>query len=559
MQTLKRRDFLKLAALAGTAVIAAACVPKPAEPTAAPKDDGETKTEATKAPTAKPEPTKAEATTAPKASEFQGEILFGVQGFMPTSEVENPDPKAPKREAMAVLRKEWQDIHPGVTIKFMQAPSGDYFSWLTTQLIGGTGPDIYWLWLSSLNQYSEEGKAVPLDDYLELPNKYTPEDSSPWKEHFKAPFLTFAKLNHWGGVPLDLVATGVYANIDMLKEVGIDLKIEIDPQLASPKSWAVMIDWCKKLKDAGYIAMSAGAGIINQWWITGVLSDQFLNGWLEKYDVLNYNKQVLEILQVGNLSQEEVVHAYHCMGLDVFKAPEVRAMFQLIKDWAQYMPAGFANPDFGAPMELFLTGGLGMVWDGSWSVGTILQDNRRQFEFTSFWLPPVTKESSEYAPDPVILPMGVGGYGSTTYGLNPTTIAKGAVDICVDWLMWITTPEHDEMIVNEVPSTIPSHKKAKSLPEVENLFVGETRLKAGGYHPISGPYGWFGWQEDKWGDLLRREETLYFMDEIDEETFFTNLKTEGEVLAKEVIRKAAIQYSDEGTWDLTQWQCEIKL
>jgi hypothetical protein len=120
----------------------------------------------------------------------------------------------------------------------------------------------------------------------------------------------------------------------------------------------------------------------------------------------------------------------------------------------------------------------------------------------------------------------------------------------------MTTPDHDSTIVNEVPSMIPAHKKAKSLPEVENLFVGETRLAAGGYHPVASPYGWFGWQEDKWGDLLRREETLYFLGEQDADTFFANLKETGEPLAKELIRKVAIQYTKEGTWDLTQWKCQ---
>jgi len=535
-----RRDFLRLAALAGVAVTAAACAPAVA-PTTEPKAG---------------EPT--EATTGGEVG-FQGEILFGVAGYMPTSEQQNPDPDAPQREVMNVLRAEWEDLHPGVTIAFMQQPTGDYFAWLDTQLIGGTGPDIYQIWLSSLNSNADKGKAVPLDAFLEMPNKYTPEDPTPWKETFLPPYLTFAKVNHWGGIPIDLVATGVYANKTMMKEAGIDLDTEIDPNLSSPANWEVMLEWCRKVQDAGYIAMSAGPGIINQWWITGVLSDQMLNNWLQEYDVLNYHTDVMKQLQEGFISQEEVVHAYHCMELDVFNAPEVREMFRIIKEWAAYMPTGFANPDFGAPMDLFLNNELAMVWDGTWSLRTILRDDRRQFEFTSFWLPPVTKETSEYAPDPPILPMGVGGYGSTSYGLNPTTLRRGCVDECVDWLMYLTTPVNNETLVNEVPGLIPSNKKARALPEVTNMFVGETRLALGGNHPISGPYSWFGWQEDKWGDVLRREETLYFLGEQDADTFFAHLKTEGDVLAKDVIRNAALQYADDGRWDLTQWACQPAL
>ncbi|MCE5258697.1 MAG: extracellular solute-binding protein [Chloroflexi bacterium] len=555
-----RRAFLKVSAIAGTAVIVAACAPTAvptAAPTAAPKA-----TEAPKATTASKATEAPKATAIPKATEapqvgFQGEIEFYAQSYTPTSENPNADPKAPKREALKLLSIEWVDLHPGISFKFMQAPSGDYISWIQTQLVGGTGPDIFWIWLGSLNNWADEGKTVPINDYLELPNKYTPEETTAWKNTFKDPFLdSYSVKGNFGGVPMDLVSTGMYTNVDMLKEVGIDFKAEIKPEIGSPDSWETMIGWCKKLKEAGYFAMSAGMGVINQWWTTGVFSDQFLNSWIEKYDLLNYYTIRPVKFQKGVVSQEEVCHAYFCKGLDVFAAPDVRDMFRVIAEWTQYMPTGWANPDYGNPMELFLTGELAMVWDGSWSVGTIMQDSRRQFEFSSFWLPPITRATSEYVPDPPYLPIGVGGYGSLSFGLNRKTIAKGNVEECVDWLMYITTPEHDEMVVNEVPSFIPSNKKAKSLPEVENLFVGETRLVAGGTHPVSGPYSWFGWQEDKWGDLLRREQTLYFMGEEDADTFFNNLKEAGVPLAKEVIRKAAVQYSEDGSWDLTQWECQ---
>ncbi|MHB1356909.1 MAG: ABC transporter substrate-binding protein [Anaerolineae bacterium] len=533
---INRREFCKISALAGVAVLVAACSPKAA-------------------------PSASKSTEVAKAPEdrqvgYQGEIVFYPQSLMPTSEIPNAAPNAVKREALKVLSQQWAAIHPGVTITFMPHPEGDYFAWLPAQIAGGTGPDIYWIWLGVCNQYANSGQAVPLDDYLELPNKHTPEDTSAWKYSFKDPFLTLAMNKHYGGIPIDLVATGVYANVDMLKQVGIDVKKEIVPELSSPKDWATMISWCQKLVDGGFLAMSAGMGVINQWWITGVLSDQFLHSWIAKYDLLNHQKNILTEFQQGILSQEEVVHAYYCMGLDVFAAPEVRDMFRVIADWCKYMPPGFASADYGQPMELFLTNKLGMVWDGSWSVGTILQDSRRKFEFTSFWLPPVTQATSEYVPDPPFLPIGVGGYGTISYALSPTTITKGCVDECVDWLMYLTTPDNNALIVNEVPSTIPSQKKAKSLPEVENLFVGETRFLAGGFHPVTSPYGWFGFQEGEWGNLLRREQTLYYLGEQGADSFFANLKSGGDFLSKGLIRGASIQYTKDGAWDLAQWKCQ---
>ncbi|MCE5259818.1 MAG: hypothetical protein LLG44_12305, partial [Chloroflexi bacterium] len=191
-----------------------------------------------------------------------------------------------------------------------------------------------------------------------------------------------------------------------------------------------------------------------------------------------------------------------------------------------------------------------------WRVGSIMQDDRRKFEFSSFWLPPLTKETTPLAKDPPILPIGVGGYGSLSYGIHRKCIQKGDVDECVDWLMYITTPENDEMIVNEVPSFIPSNKKAKSLPEVENLFVGETRLVAGAGHYWPVPMGWFSGQESKYQDTFKRELTLYLLDEQDMTTFMANADAAAQEAIPGLVREAAVQYSDTGSWDLTQWTCQ---
>ena len=560
---MKRRDFLKISALASVAVVAAACTTT-ATPTAAPavtlKATEVPKATAipTTAPTAAPKATEVpKATVVPTKVGFQGDILFYAQYYTPTSETTNPDPKAPQIEAMKTLSTQWMDTHPGINLMFLQPPAGDYATWIQTQLIGGTGPDIFWYWLGTLHQWVDDGKTVSLNDYLEMPNRYIPEDKGAWKNTFKNPFLdSYSAKGNFGGVPENMNSTGIFANVDMLKSVGIDVKAEIVPELGSPKDWATMISWCQKLKDAGLLAISAGIGLIQQWWITGVMSDQFMNSWIAKYDGLNYHNQTPQKLQKGIISQEEFLQAYFCDKLDPFADPGVRDMFRVIKDWTQYMPVGFAGEDLGNPLDLFLTNQLAMYWQPARLLGTVLQDNRRKFEFTSFWVPPVTKATSEFVPDPPYLPIGVGGFGSVSYGLNQACISRHNVDECVDWLMFITTPKNNEMIVNEVPSFIPSIKQARALPEVENLFIGETRLVSGGQHPVYSPYGWFGYQESKWTDALIREETLYFLGESTEDTFFANLKAAAEPMAKDVIRRAAAQYTPNSPWDLTQWKCQ---
>jgi raffinose/stachyose/melibiose transport system substrate-binding protein len=563
VRKLGRREFLRVAGLGSAAAVVAACQPETVVETVVKEVEKVVKeTVIVEGEEKVVEKVVKETVIVEKEAEesaggFQGEIEFYAQAYTPTSVLVNPDPDAPKRYAMQVLADAWNDLHPGVELKCIPAPTGDYHAWLDTQLLGGTGPDVFWKWLGSLGTFADQGKVVPLNDYLELPNKYTPEDDTAWKNTFKNPFLdSYSPKGLWGGIPLDLVSTGIYANVDMLAEVGVDLSTEIDSELGSPTSWAVWMDWHEALKDAGYMAFCPGWHGVHEWWYWGIMTGMLCRSWADFMDVLNYfDDRPLEF-QEGVVSTEEVNHAYWCMDWKPFDNPQALEVWRLFAEWVPYFAEGWATRDTDAQYQAWAGGEAAFWWDGSWAIANIQQDDMREFEFTSFWLPQVTKETSEFASDPPFLPIGVGGYGSLSYGINHKCIDKGNVEECVDWLMWISTPEHDEMIVNEQPSFIPSNKKAKALPEVENMFVGETRLVAGGTHPVSNMFGWFGDSQQRWGDTLKRNIELFGLGEQTLDETIAEIEAQVPVMAPEFLREAAIQYSDTGSWDLTQWECQ---
>ena len=322
-----------------------------------------------------------------------------------------------------------------------------------------------------------------------------------------------------------------------------------------------MIDWCKRFKEAGFYAFTNTNYI--RWWPQGVLGDQLFWQLTPTFDLLNYHTNVPKQFQEGVISREELMHQYVCKGWKAFSEPATRTMFEIMKDLTQYMPGGFEDEAIlmASGLELFLTGKLAMYWTGSWAIGSIMQDDRRKFEFSTFWLPPVTKETTPLAHDPPILPAGVGGYGGVNYGINHKCVAKGNVEECVDWLMYLSTPEHDEMIVNEVPGFVTSNKKARSLPEVEGMFVGETRLVGGSWagHPWIPTMWWFGAMGSKYYNNFQREEVLYLIGDQDIDTFMTNADAIGQEALPDLIRSAAIQYAEKGDWDLTRWSCTPKL
>ena len=542
---MKRRDFLKVSALSSLALVAAAWGPTPT-----------TKAVTATVPAAAPK--------APEKTEiaFTGEIWFDAQIYTPTSEKVDPDPYAPIREAMKTLATEWMVLHPGIQLKFYFYPSAlagiERSDWLNVQRIGGTGPDIYRESLSVLNTRADVGWVVPLNTYLEMPNMHTPADTTTWKNTFKSPFQTFfSPKGLWGGIPMDLVSTGVYCNLELFDSVGIDLATEIVPALGSPADWATLISWCNLFKEAGINAFSMGMYIL-EWWLQGVLADQLFWNLTPTFDVLNYHTPMPMVLQENLISQEELIMQYTCNNWKAFAEPATRTIFEIYKELTQFMPDGFVNPDmWWSAYDLFIEGNLAMFWDGSWSVGPITQDTRREFDFSSFWLPPLTQATTPLAKDPPLLPIGVGGYGGISYGIDSSCIAKGNVYDCVDWLMFITTPEHDELVVNEVPSFVPSNKNSDSLPEVEKLFVGETRLVGGASgHPWPVPMDWFNDPEGKYTKTFKREMTMYLLDQQDLDTFMTHMDESTKNALPAIIRASAIQYSYTGSWDLTEWTCE---
>jgi raffinose/stachyose/melibiose transport system substrate-binding protein len=76
----------------------------------------------------------------------------------------------------------YREKHPNVIIVQDAIPEGTYGQWVSTQLMGGTAPDIMQvgamlpdnIWLSYYNRYF-----APLTRYVNAPNPTTPAPTSP--------------------------------------------------------------------------------------------------------------------------------------------------------------------------------------------------------------------------------------------------------------------------------------------------------------------------------------------------------------------------------------------
>ncbi|MCE5259316.1 MAG: extracellular solute-binding protein [Chloroflexi bacterium] len=521
---LTRRTFIRLAGLAAAGALLAACAPRP---TAAPTLDPN-------APT-------------PAPGQFTGEITFYAGTYIPNSARQGGGSGMAPREALAELAQDWMDLHPNINLRYVEAPSMlPVESWINSQILIGEGPDIFNASLSFLNSLAAREDVVPLNDYLAQGNPYNPVSSWSWSYYFCDPFTASAGAKGvYGGVPLDRTATGIYANRSLIEQAGIELST------GAPASWAELSDWCARLKALDIMPFSMAA-TVQGGWLQSVLADQFMWPLTERFDVLNYHGNLPG--QEGVVSQEEILAQTAC-GWMPFDEPAVRALFELVKDFTQYLPVGYQNQNImSASWEYFLQGQLALLWDGCWRIREITGDTGKSFEWTSFWLPPVTDETTPFASQPALEPRDVGGFDSAL-GINGAALKRGNTEECVDLLRFLTTVENDARIVNEVPTLLPAGRGAALQADIAGLFGGRLAEVRDEIHTWPAPVGWYGLSTGKFSDTFQRELMIYLQEEGPLDSFMAKANEAAQLELSDLVAINAVQYNPEGTWDLTRWPC----
>lgn len=422
------------------------------------------------------------------------------QGYTP--EVSTGDNPKPLHE-MTRLAHEFERLHPGVRIRFIKNPVGEYRTWMRTQLQGGLAPDIMWAHSTWCNDDAKYGWFVNFDSYLNKPNPYCEPGSrgaKRWGDLFYTD-ATNAKRAPDGGLyalPIDQVETAIYYNKALFRQAGVQ----------PPNTWAEFMAIQKRLQERGIIPFLMTAQLeMRLSWAQAILNDQL---WGDK-------QALMDVRSTGaagfpGVDEQEFVRAYK-KGIFSLRDPRYREKLRLLKEWSQYWAPGAlaANDD-----RLFRLGKVAMWWDGSWYAPQIDRDPMRQFEYGVFLVPPLTKESSPYASN--VGARGVGGATSIQYAVTNTAIANGRVELAMDFLRFITAPKQLEPLVSEaglfLPNVVglagsPLLKPFQKVLEVGHVrFGGEQGGSAYAEQGFRILQGFLGGQFDEEETLRRQERYL---------------------------------------------------
>jgi ABC-type glycerol-3-phosphate transport system substrate-binding protein len=251
-------------------------------------------------------------------------------------------------------------------------------------------------------------------------------------------------------IPIDSLPIGIIYNKDLFAKAGI---------ARVPETYKEFDGALDKLNAIGVVPYLP----IYHWY------DMFIEG-----SLLGAKVDQLDVLTVdGVVDAQEFARGYE-KGLYSLKDPEYTDWIRLSKERTRYYPTGWQSTDV---MAGFVQGQIAMIEAVGIHMRTINDDTNRRFEVGTFPFPQITTETSRFAGIGVI--RGNVGF-STLWQITNTAVEKGAVDICVDFLRFITTPENNARLVNGLSATAPAVLGAKAVPLFDPMNrISEEDITAG--------------------------------------------------------------------------------
>ena len=330
-------------------------------------------------------------------------------------------------------------------VRFTRTPAaGGQGSWTLTRLMGGMAPEI--MHAQPTPDYSNRCHYwyIDLTEYLARPNPYVPGNKR-WADIFYPGVLSFwgANADHrYYAVPIDQVEIGIFYNKNIVAECGIG------PEEFPPRDWAHFMDIQRRIKQAGAVPfLMTGMDSMRVEWVYNVLTDMLYE---EIYDRLN----VVDGFQTSGtwgVNLQEKVRA-HKKGIVSIGDDRYWEMWRIIKDWSQYWQQGYLGT---ADTIGFQRGRAAMTLDHSGFVRQLVNDKKLDFQWGVFLIPKLTRKTSRFAIG--VTPRGYGGPTHIQYAIaRETAERKGAVEACVDLLMWLTAPRHVGPMVKEIQSFLPA-------------------------------------------------------------------------------------------------------
>lgn len=289
------------------------------------------------------------------------------------------------QQALGGLAQEYEKVHPDIRVDIQTIPLRAYEQWLTTQLMGGTAPDLVQIlgggghW-TTLSQYYME----PLTDYVNGSNYYNGSnggDARSWRESFVDQMEAgyFTHLLDYYMVPLSMERTRIIYNKDLFRDI---LGVE-----TPPGSYAEWMDYGRAIRayservaDPVY-PMALAAEHLNALFFR--YFPQMTGGLMEDWDIWHTGHESPDFLYYGLVT-----------GTFDLKQERMRAGFELARSVVNLAQPSYSSDQVEQVRMLFVQQRAAMILGEARDLEIYRQMG--DFEVGAFDFPQVNRENPRF-------------------------------------------------------------------------------------------------------------------------------------------------------------------
>ncbi|MDP6491202.1 MAG: extracellular solute-binding protein [Kiritimatiellia bacterium] len=388
--------------------------------------------------------------------------------------------EASVREALDHMAEQYRrEVNPNVYIVQDAIPEMVYGQWLTTQLMGGTAPDMleiglglpYHLIIQYYNRYF-----LPMSDIVDLPNPHnagTPLEGVPLRSTFKDGMRNsyIEELQQFMNVPLSQFGVRIFYNRDLL--------MALTGRETAPSNYREFLRVCEMIKahkdpeGEAYIAIAGSKYHLPMW-------ESMM------FDPLTYGvSRVADFNRDGFVSNHELYVGFKTGRVD-FEYPPIKARYRMLREVSSHFQTGYTGLTRDEAVFLFAQKRAVFITTGTWDARSLQQQAEGQFEVGVMDFPRPT------ADDPTYGSVVEGPTYEKPAGGFPFAVTRTCKhpEVARDFLLYLASHKKNEEL-NKIIGWIPAVRETKIDPFLEafqphlvgvygclNLFLGgETWVK----------------------------------------------------------------------------------
>ena len=261
------------------------------------------------------------------------------------------------REAFDAVSAEYTKLHPDVRLIQVGVPERAYIQYVSTQLVGGTAPDLIELQPETplFDLYCAR-YFVPLSDVVNQPNPYmkgTPLEGKPWRETYLDGMQSAFndRLMEYYGVPSTILSVRLFYNKTLLrKATGSD---------EAPRTYADFLRVSQAVIDYGKKTQSKLVPV------AGSQDSAWILGWSLWNGVTGQEAARCDLNFDGGEIHAETFIGYINDKWN-FASPGVRAGLEIMRQVGQFCQPGFQQLNRADSLFLFMQQKAAFLAGGSW-------------------------------------------------------------------------------------------------------------------------------------------------------------------------------------------------